>query len=165
MTKILDKGFDSIGNGNAWVFCTDRALDDDSLKVLKTALIQFMNQWEAHGQPVHGSFQIYRSQLIIIASDSDKQKTTGCSIDSMVQVMRSMGERLNIDFFDRFNIPIVKDGALTIYRPEQIEGAVNDGHIARNDLMVNLAISDIRELKDRLLITLEDSWVARHVEF
>ena len=48
-------------------------------------------------------------RFIIFAVDEQKVGASGCSIDSSVHFVKALGKELEVNFFDRLNLYIIKD--------------------------------------------------------
>jgi hypothetical protein len=82
-----------------WVYAMPRPLTDEQRKLVAARLAEFVTQWQSHGAPVHGAFDIVEDQFVLIAGYVDGG-VGGCSTDSMVRVMKQLREE-GLDGFDR----------------------------------------------------------------
>ena len=41
-----------------WIYAMPRPLTDDQRKLVSSRLADFVTQWQSHGTPVHGAFDI-----------------------------------------------------------------------------------------------------------
>jgi hypothetical protein len=82
-----------------WVYAMPRPLTEEQRKLVTTRLAEFVTQWNSHGAPVHGAFDIVEDQFVLIAGYVDGG-VGGCSTDSMVRVMKQLREE-GLDGFDR----------------------------------------------------------------
>lgn len=81
-----------------WVFPVQEPLDEDELAALEDAVRTFLDGWEAHGTPLTGGFTVADGRMVLVAVDQASVPPSGCSIDSMVRVLkgleRSFGKRM-----------------------------------------------------------------------
>lgn len=82
-----------------WVYALARPLSDAECVMVTDKLSAFVTQWNSHGAPVHGAFEIFEKRFVLIAGFVD-DGVSGCSTDSMVRVMKELRES-GIDGFDR----------------------------------------------------------------
>ncbi|HKW13058.1 MAG TPA: hypothetical protein VJS69_01090 [Candidatus Krumholzibacteria bacterium] len=82
-----------------WVYAMPRPLTGEQRKLVASRLAEFVTQWNSHGAPVHGAFDIVENQFVLIAGYVD-DGVSGCSTDSMVRVMKQLREE-GLDGFDR----------------------------------------------------------------
>lgn len=84
-----------------WIYKADRVLNDKEIECVNRKLDQFLDQWNTHGKNLVAEAWIEDKVFIILAIDEDHQAASGCSIDQSVHFIRQIGDRMNIDFFDR----------------------------------------------------------------
>jgi hypothetical protein len=99
-------------NSKVWIYPSNRILSTDDEKVIRKHLEEFTKKWNAHGSPVKGTFEIYKSNFIVLVADETQSAVSGCSIDSSVKTVKTIGNELKIDFFNRLLIVIEKDGEI-----------------------------------------------------
>ena len=95
-----------------WVYTADREFSVKESAEINTKLQAFINEWAAHGSSLYGGAEIVENRFIVLCVDESKVSASGCSIDTSVGFIKSIGNQLNIDFFNRLNFWIVKDGEL-----------------------------------------------------
>jgi hypothetical protein len=98
MTETLFPQFPD--DAKVWVYALARPLTDAERELVTTKLSSFITQWNSHGAPVHGAFEIVENRFVLIAGYTDGG-VGGCSTDSMVRVMKDLRQNSNIDGFDR----------------------------------------------------------------
>jgi hypothetical protein len=82
-----------------WVYAMSRPLSDDQRGLVMSRLADFVTQWNSHGAPVSGAFDITENRFVLITGFVDGG-VGGCSTDSMVRVMKQLREE-GLDGFDR----------------------------------------------------------------
>ena len=70
----------------------------------------FLKSWAAHGNDLKADGILTHDQFIVLVVDESIADASGCSIDSSVKFIKTIGTALNVDFFDRLNLVIEKDG-------------------------------------------------------
>ena len=98
------------GSSKVWIYQSDRELTSNEREVLIKDLKIFIQDWAAHGNQLYGDVLIKNNRFVILAVDETKSGVSGCSIDSSVRKMKELGSALNIDFFNRMNLIIEKEG-------------------------------------------------------
>jgi hypothetical protein len=96
-------------NSRIWVYPSNRLLNTEDQKVIRKRLDEFIANWNAHGSPINGAYEIYLNHFIVLAADENQSTVSGCSIDSSVKCIKAIGNELNIDFFNRLMILTEKD--------------------------------------------------------
>lgn len=87
-----------------WIFVANRKLTDVESAQVETALQDFVRSWSSHGTPLKASAFCFEQAAIVVAADELVAKASGCSIDKITHLVKGLGQQLNVDFFDRFNV-------------------------------------------------------------
>lgn len=106
---------DLSAEARVWVYQLDRELTDLEKSKIELVMKDFCGQWQAHGAPLQTSFQIAHNHFLILAVDEKAGNASGCSIDGSVRVLKELGTRLNIDFFDRTKAAFLIDSKVELY--------------------------------------------------
>ena len=87
-----------------WVFVANRFMTSDEVERVNNALEQFVATWSTHGTPIDATAFCFESAVVVIAANESEVQASGCSIDKINQLIRTIGQQINLDFFDRFNV-------------------------------------------------------------
>ncbi len=142
-----------------WLYQSERALTSGEQQIILDAGRRFIDQWVTHGQTLIASITVIDNFFIAIAVD-DRNLPSGCSIDSSVDFVRTIGNHLNLDFFGRTNIPLQVDGKIELMPLAELKQKLKLGEIDHNTLVYNTLSANIAELK-KWVIPLKNSWLAR----
>jgi len=96
MTKLFPAFSD---DAKLWVYAMSRPLSEAQREHVASRLAAFIRQWQSHGAPVHGAFEIVEDRFVLITGYVDGG-IGGCSTDSMMRVMKELREE-GLDGFDR----------------------------------------------------------------
>ena len=80
------------------VFHSPRTLTDAEVTRIKDVLSTFMPTWASHETPVTGAYDVLHNQFIVISANEGVTPLSGCSKDSVLGVIRSLGAELDLDF-------------------------------------------------------------------
>ena len=96
-------------SSRVWIYTADKSLSsiEDSLN---TDISQFFSRWAAHGSGLFGDGKIIKNFFLVLVVDESKVGASGCSIDSSVKFIKSLGEKYGIDFFNRLNMVVRENG-------------------------------------------------------
>lgn len=97
------------GTSRIWIYTSNKSLADLKNSI-EPELKEFVSKWAAHGNQLFGDGAIINNYFIVLAVDESRVGASGCSIDSSVGFIRSLGAKYDIDFFDRMNILIQNEG-------------------------------------------------------
>ncbi len=105
--------FESLSpESKVWIYTADRFFTEADKEEVAGAMKQFLPQWAAHGNSLFGDYSILYDRFLILAVDESQAGASGCSIDASVRFIKDLGAHLNIDFFNRLNMIIEKEGEL-----------------------------------------------------
>ena len=68
------------------------------------ALAGFLDGWAAHGAALTAAGAILYDRVLVVGLDEQRAGATGCSIDKLVGFVRTQGEALGVDWFDRHQV-------------------------------------------------------------
>jgi hypothetical protein len=146
-----------------WIYQSDKPINPVQQDAISEVLTTFTTNWEVHGKPMHGSFEIIQNHFVILAADEDINAASGCSIDDSVRVMRALGERLSLDFFNRSNVAFSEGDEIRLIPLAALKGMFMDGSLRRESLMFNTLIQAKSQLKNNWLIPASSSWLKRYL--
>jgi hypothetical protein len=93
-----------------WIYTANRVLTESEQKFINDEMKIFTKSWVAHGSGLKADGVLEYNQFIILSVDESDIDASGCSIDSSVKFIKAIGKELSVDFFDRLNLVIEKDG-------------------------------------------------------
>jgi len=120
-----------------WVFVADRKMNEEEAIRINDELQRFVSNWKTHGTPIDASGFCFEHAAIVIAANEAEVKASGCSIDKINQLVRSLGSKLDIDFFNRFNVLHRMDSGqwdIERYSPHNANSCINANIISLNQL-------------------------------
>lgn len=102
--------FQQLSNDSkVWVYQSDRPFTNNEKSFLSDQLNEFIASWAAHGSKLKADAIVINDYFIVLAVDENLASASGCSIDSSVKFIKSIGQHLNIDFFNRLKLIVNKD--------------------------------------------------------
>lgn len=148
-------------HARVWIYQANRALNEQELAFVQSYLKQAVLDWNAHGVPLLGSFQIRYHQIIVIAVDEQQHAASGCSIDASTGWFKDLAFQLGIDFFDR-SVALVQDEALTLFPLLGIKQAVAEGQITPDSFIAVPQVQDLGEYRAHWPAKANDSWLKKY---
>lgn len=83
-----------------WVFPAHRPLTPQEEEGLLARVDAFLQGWAAHGTPLLAGRDWRERRFLLIAVDESSAPPSGCSIDSLVRILKEEGEALGMSFLD-----------------------------------------------------------------
>ena len=155
--------FDKINeDSRLWVYQSDKKLEANTQQNIKDSFKEFLDTWQAHGNELFASIEIVDDYFLLIALDETRGGASGCSIDSQVNFVKKVGDRFELNFFDRTKVAFQNNDTLVLFPLSKLKESVLKGEIKSETLLYNTLISKKGELFDKWLLPVKESWVKRY---
>jgi len=145
--------FDELSpNSKIWIFKGQRAFNKNEKEQCEKSLNEFMETWLSHGANVHGGFQFFEDQFLLIGAESEGGPPSGCSTDGLVHFIQDLSNRIGIDLMDNASI-FFKDGD-SFKRAEfqKISEFIQKGELKENTLVLNSQVTQKKDLNEKLIV-------------
>ena len=118
-----------MNDSKVWVYQSNRILSEEEKKFIQINLNEFVQNWKSHGSPLEGSGIVYLDRFLILMVNY----ASGCSIDQSVHFIKSLGNEINVDFFDRMLITyLTKTGDLRTVHLSELEDLYQKNEIDKS---------------------------------
>lgn len=145
-----------------WIYQANRALTDQETGIITETLKASLDNWEAHGKPLTASAKVFEHRFIVIAVDERDELPSGCSIDKSVHWLQEIGQRMNIDFFDRSLAFIDSDNVVNTIPVPKIKQAVVNEAILPTTTVFDNQVATKAQWMNRWKVQASDSWLNRY---
>jgi len=81
-------------SSRAWVFGSDRTLDQVKSKILMREVDAFLHQWRAHGAELTSGSDWRYGRFLTVAVYQSTAGASGCSIDGLFRALKSLEPKL-----------------------------------------------------------------------
>jgi hypothetical protein len=152
-------------NSRTWVYQASRNLTDAEASELKQLASGFAADWKSHGSSLKAAADVLYNRFLVMMVDEDAGSASGCSIDSSVQQIRSIQNKLNINLLDRMDLAFLNSEAtLETVHANKISDAHE--HDALNDetTVFNNMVTSKSELETNWRIPLVKSWAGSRIK-
>lgn len=144
-----------------WIYQSSRKFSEEEIADIEKDLIEFINNWNAHGTSLEASFQIKYNRFIILAINQEVQQATGCSIDSSVGFIQKLEQKYSVDLLDKMNVAF-KQGEFVTYKTLlEFKKLAKDKSVSENTIVFNNLVNTIEEFNDGWEIPAAESWHSR----
>lgn len=92
-----------------WLYLADRKLEQNEVAFVTEQLSTFTTQWTAHNKQLMAAGVLLFDQYIVLTVNEEVESASGCSIDSSVRFIKSLGQELQVDFFNRLKVLVVEN--------------------------------------------------------
>jgi hypothetical protein len=135
-----------------WVYQANRRLMANEIEQISSFLTYEMNAWAAHGAPLN----------VIVAVNEDVNQASGCSIDASTRWFKSLGDLLQVDFFDR-QIARIQGEQISLIPITSIKDFILSAHLLEEDFIIPPQTSDLRQYRNQWLQTVRESWLKKYL--
>lgn len=146
-----------------WIYQSDKLFTQQELDAISAYLVAFCQQWVAHNQPLRTSFTVLYNRFIVLAVDENQYGASGCSIDTSVSAMKSLGTRVKADLFNRNNIAFWINEEVCIIPLSELRSKLQEGIWNAETPVFNNAISHKGDLESNWRIPAGASWLKRYL--
>jgi len=144
-----------------WIYQSNRKFSDEEVAEIESGLLDFLNNWSAHGASIEASYQIKYNRFIIIAVNQEVQAATGCSIDASVAFIQSLEQKYNVDLLDKMNVTF-KNGEHVAHKTLiDFKRMAKEKAVTANTIVFNNLVNTIEEWNENWEVPAGESWHSR----
>jgi hypothetical protein len=149
-------------HGRLWVFPASRSLTPAEADALLAEVDSYLAEWAAHGVPLSSGRELRESHFLLVGVDEDVEVPSGCSIDALVNRLRSLSKELGVDLLDHASVWYRDDGAIRrVSRPEFRRLAAG-GQVSADTAVFDTTLTRVSALRaGKLEVPARESWHGR----
>lgn len=144
-----------------WIYQSSRKFSDEEVTDIEKDLMQFIENWSAHGTSLEASYTIKYNRFIIIAVNQEFHPATGCSIDSSVGFIQNLEQKYSVDLLDKMNVAFKQGEFITYKTLLEFKKLAKDKSVSENTIVFNNLVNTIEELNEGWEIPASESWHSR----
>jgi hypothetical protein len=162
-TEHLPEDFND--NSRVWIYQSSRLFFISEALEMEDMLHEFAANWKSHGAPVKGFANLFFGRFIVLMADETATGVSGCSTDSSVHLIKAIEEKYKVQLFDRQNLAFIVKDKIEVIPLSQLEYAVQNNFINADTLYFNNTVLSKKEMVEKWIIPVKDSWLAKRVNF
>jgi hypothetical protein len=143
-----------------WIYQSDKKISPDHQQIIFESLYSFTQQWEVHGTPMNTSFDIRFNHFVILAA---QDQASGCSIDTSVRVMKTLGDKTGIDFFNRNRVAFKGETDVMLLALHELKPKAAEKVWDASTLFFNNVIGTKKQLDNEWIVQAGDTWLKRYL--
>ncbi len=155
--EMLPKEMDA--SSRVWIYQSSRLFSISEALQIEEMLNEFVGSWHSHGAAVKGYANLFYGQFIILMADETASGVSGCSTDSSVRLMKSIEQKFRIQLFDRLLLAFLIEGKVQLLPISQLDFAAENQFISRDTIYFNNTVQTKKELEEKWLLPLKESWL------
>jgi hypothetical protein len=149
-------------SARVWIFQASRKFTFEEKNILTADLQAFTESWVTHGHPMQASFDIPFDHFVVLAADEGYTAASGCSIDSSVRTIKSVADRIGVDFFNRSLVAFQTGTDIELIALDQLKTAHAAGRWNTETLTFNNLIATKAQLSE-WRISAGSTWLKRYL--
>ncbi|MGZ8537940.1 MAG: hypothetical protein ACXWV9_06715 [Flavisolibacter sp.] len=154
---LLPQEFSS--QSRVWIYQSSRMFLLSEALEIEELLNKFSSEWRSHGAEVDAYANLFFGQFIVLMVDERKAGVSGCSTDSSVRFIKDLGDKFQVDFFNRTNLAFMIKDKVELLPLNQVDYALNNNFIDKDSLYFNNLVQTKEELENNWIIPAKDSWL------
>ena len=117
-------------DAHIWIFGISPTLSEQQSATVLDAVDGFLENWAAHGAPIAAGSTLVDGSFLVVAADARSERS-GCSIDRMFGIMRSLEQHLGASILDGNRIFFRRDdGAISAVPRSEFRARAANGEIS-----------------------------------
>ncbi|MCR9153819.1 MAG: ABC transporter ATPase [Bacteroidetes bacterium] len=150
---------DMKAEARVWIFQSTEFLEFEKVERISARLMNFLDDWKAHGHDLNASFTIIYNRFIVVSLDEASYQATGCSIDKLVQLVQGLEKELNISLLDRTQIAYRDhNDMIDTSHMMDFRAALENGDLSKDTIVFNNLVSTKSELESKWETSIKNSW-------
>jgi hypothetical protein len=125
---------------------------------MKELTHQFVDEWTAHKEILKASYELRYHHFLILMIDEKQAASSGCSIDSSINFVKSLEKEFSVSFFDRLTLAYWADGLLKLVSKDEFEKRMEKGDISEETIVFNNLVQSKIDLDTKWEVPLKNSW-------
>ena len=145
-------------NARVWIYAADLKIPEDRVEAIYKRITDFAKEWSSHQQALKATGGLLHNYFIVFVVDDGYNKPGGCSIDSSVRFVKSLGEELELDFFNRNVFYYLDNDTVKSISRNDLQGAMEEGRLNENTLFFDTLVQTKSDFQKHWLKKLGESW-------
>jgi len=150
-------------HSKVWIYQSSRLFLMSEAFAIEDMLNNFIAGWKSHGAPVKGYANLFFGQFIVLMADETQSTVGGCSTDSSVHVIKAIEQQFKVNMFDRQNLAFIIKDKVQLLPLSQLNYAAENNFITADTLYFNNTVLTKKELLEKWIVPVKDSWLAKRL--
>ena len=137
-----------------WLYAAENSLSKDQQNYILKVISEDLKGWNAHKATLTAGVTILENHFIVIALDESKNGASGCSIDTLQNMIQKIEKEFSIPLMNRLNVFCEIEGQIVCVPSFKLESIAKSG-----TLFYDLTILKKRDI-DTYLKPISEGWCA-----
>ncbi|MBC7382949.1 MAG: hypothetical protein H7296_08130 [Bacteroidia bacterium] len=152
-------------NARTWIYAANRQLSSAEEHAIQAELTDFVQSWTAHERALKAEAAILYNQFVVIMVDEAHSEISGCGIDKSVQLIKTINNKYQLDFFNRLAVQTLTDNQVTTYNKKTLQEAINAGILTGQTIAFNPLVQHKSDFLSNWLQPLQQNWISKQIVF
>lgn len=144
------------------IFQSDQLLSGNAQKQIEESLESFLSTWDSHGKPLNVSYKIFFDRFIIIGIDESNTTASGCAIDRLTGLIRSLENEFELSLLEKNRIALEANGEIQVKDFQILKKEIRNGMIPPETLVFNNSLTSLKEFKNHWRNPVENTWLSKY---
>jgi hypothetical protein len=154
--------FDTLpAHARLWIFAAERELSSRERDYLLTTVDEFLDRWQAHGQPLTNARELRHGRFLLIAVDETGAGASGCSIDALVRDIKRVEVQLRLALVDHGPVLFRNGDEIARVPRAEFSDLVRAGAVTPQTIVFNNTLTRVGDVRaGRWEVPASESWHA-----
>ena len=134
-------------HGRLWVFPLSRDLTATEVATCLELVDAFLDQWAAHGVPLRSARELRDARFLLVGVDVDAEAPSGCSIDALVNRLRTLGTELGVTFIDHAPVWFRAEGEIRTVSRAEFRALAAEGDATSSTRVFDTSLTRVDQLR------------------
>lgn len=148
-------------NARVWIYQSNREFSNNEVEIIKEKTLDFIENWQRHGDNLKASFCIKYNQFIVLAVDENYNNVSGCSIDASVNLIKSIEKAFSVDLTNKLNISFKDANNINVVTLADFQKYVKQQKITANTIVFNNMVATKEAFENNWEVPADKSWHKR----
>lgn len=146
-----------------WIYCADRELIEEEIKQIQAEGADFAARWTVHNNQLRASFTVHERRFLVLAVDESLNGASGCSIDSSVNFVKTLEEKIGTRMLNGGKVGIELNGEIQLLSMPEIREMAQKGEIKAETLMYDHLVPTLGDMRNNFRKPANSSWLRRFI--
>ncbi len=146
-----------------WAFTIGRPLSQEETEKILNKAQSFASNWTAHENKLSAKVSIKENCVLLIEVDEKVYTATGCSIDKLLRIVKSLEAEFQVELLNRLLVPVELANGFEVLSSSQIKSQLENKILSPETHILNTAISNEDELSTWKQ-PIQSSWLSKFIK-
>ncbi|MFK7925269.1 MAG: hypothetical protein AB8H47_25160 [Bacteroidia bacterium] len=145
-----------------WFYSLADALSPEKEQALAADFEYFLAQWKSHGTPVEGLIKIQYGRFVIVQSNPEDSRPSGCSIDSLKKSVSAIIDKHGLSVLDASYVYYRSGTEIQATHFKELPKLATEGTLEADTIVFDHSLSQSDDLS-KWELPLKQTWLKRYL--